>query len=71
MLLIFSKVEEKDSTKAFHYLVGRKIKERTQPYTQSEIESPFFFVKGNEILRILLKWVEELANFSSLKKMTI
>ena len=46
-----------------HYEIGTKIKMSTNPYTQEELREPGFFVKGNEIMRVMMKWIEELLDF--------
>lgn len=36
---------------------GSKIKTRTSGYTEDELNSEEFFVTGNEIMRLLMKWI--------------
>lgn len=39
---------------------GTKIKMSTPGYDEQELQSQGFFVTGNEIMRIMMKWIEEL-----------
>jgi hypothetical protein len=52
--------EEGRTTGEVEYLINSKIKLSTQEYTEEEIETPGLQLKGPEMLRILLKWMETL-----------
>jgi hypothetical protein len=56
-------LEQEMQDPSFSFLIGRKIKETTQEYTDDELNTPGFFIKSNEILRILIKWIEELISW--------
>jgi hypothetical protein len=42
------------------FLIGRKISENTDPYTESQINSKTISIKSPAVLRILTEWCEEL-----------
>lgn len=69
MVDIFLEQERLDPS--FSYLIGRKIRETTQEYTDEELNMPGFFIKSNEILRILIKWIEELISWFTDPKRTL
>ena len=62
MLDIFT-LETKKYQQDMLFEIGTKVSLNTKVYTQEEITSPGFFVKGNEIMRIMMKWIEELLDF--------
>ena len=43
-----------------HVELGSKVKSTTRGFSTEELNSEEFFVTGNEIMRILMKWIEEL-----------
>ena len=42
------------------YLIGKKFKDNTPPFEEDEMNTLDFKCKSPEILRILIKWLEEI-----------
>lgn len=45
------------------FIIGSKISEGTILFTEEELEAPGLQVKSTELLRILMKWCEELLSY--------
>jgi hypothetical protein len=55
------KEEYKQKVKAYtSFLIGRKISQNTEPFTDDQINSKSITIENPAILRILTKWCEEL-----------
>jgi hypothetical protein len=62
MTQLFTLQDEKGEDYEVYNLVGMKFSESVEQYTDNEVNEKGIKIKGPEVLRVIIKWIEGLEN---------